>query len=574
MKPANRYIVMMAALLMGCTALRAEAPWWKETTVYQIYPRSFQDSDGDGIGDLAGIISRLDYIRDLGFETIWISPFFDSPQGDFGYDIRNYETIAREYGTMADADSLIAGAHRRGMRVVLDLVLNHTSGQHPWFQESRSSRDGDKADWYVWRDGRGKRPPNNWVNVFNKAAWHFDETRGQYYYTAFLGFQPDLNWRNPEVRQAMFDMVSFWMEKGADGFRLDIFNCIMEAEDLRDNPRAWNPMPARDGTRGGMQKKVNNLNHPDNIALARNLRGHIDGYPGRERFLVGEAIGDIHSVRRLVGDDAQGLNLVFLFDMIFFQFKAGFFRQKIAEFERLFPEPLYPTLVFGNHDNFRRSRRIGDNLSKDRVLTLFQLTARGVPFVYYGEEIGMTNAAIAKRDALDPISEVFGGLPPFLRNILPVPVNRDVCRTPMQWTAEAGAGFTEPGTTPWLPVAETGGNRNVAAQSADPHSLLNTFRDLGALRREHAAFRSGSIELLPKGAVPKNTLAYMRSDGDTTFLVWMNFSRKTRQLQLDGETSGNVMYRLNPGDAVNGDRAVLGPYGGLVLELPENPKLP
>ena len=312
-------------------------------------------------------------------------------------------------------DTLIREAHERNMKVVFDLVLNHTSNEHAWFLESSASKDNPKSDWYIWRDGKGKnghKPPNNWVNVFNREAWHYSPDREQWYYTAFLDFQPDLNWRNPEVRAAMYDVVKFWLEKGVDGFRLDIFNCILEEADLPDNPKKLNPLPSREGTRGGGQEKKYNINHPDNYQVAQELRTVIDSFSDPERFVVGEVFGGTDAIRPYLGEENDGLNLVFDFDLIFFDFNADFFREKIEEYETYFPAPAMPTLVFGNHDNYRSTRRIKGDLAKARLLAAFQLTARGVPVIYYGEEVGMLNANIPKKEALDPISHEFKALPP------------------------------------------------------------------------------------------------------------------------------------------------------------------
>jgi oligo-1,6-glucosidase/alpha-glucosidase len=542
-----------------------QAPWWQTTSIYQVYPRSYMDSDGDGIGDLAGIISKLDYICDLGFETIWISPFFASPQGDFGYDISDYYSIDPAYGDLATVDSLIGEVHRRGMRIVFDLVLNHTSIEHEWFIASSASRDNDKSDYYIWRDGRGRRPPNNWNNVFNKKSWYFNEARGQYYYTAFLEFQPDLNWRNPQVRAEMFSMARHWLDRGVDGFRLDIFNCIMEDPSFANNPFAFKMLPSRDGMEAKFQRKTRNINHPDNVALARQLRDTVDATPGPDRFLLGEAIGPLEDIHALVGEHGDGLHLIFLFDMIFFDFKADFFRERIEAFEAYFPAPLIPTVVFGNHDNFRRTRRIKNDLAKDRLLTLFQLTVRGVPVVYYGEEIGMLNAEIAKKAAKDPISKVFKGLPQFVRNWLPMPVNRDVCRTPMQWDASANAGFSPEGGESWLPVSGESGSRNVEAMSADPRSLLNTHRDLLHIRSKEKALYAGRLRLLDSGLLPDNVLGYIREDGDSQLVVLLNFASRKRTVSLPGIGRGEVIFGLGPAQRLVNDTIQLDAFDGVIL---------
>lgn len=503
-------------LLVGCSGgswLNAQAPpWWQTTSIYQIYPRSFQDSDGDGIGDLAGIISRLDYLKNLGVETLWISPFYASPQRDFGYDISDYRSIDPVYGDLQLTDSLIHEVHARGMKVIFDMVLNHTSDQHPWFLESKSSRDNPKADWYVWADGQGdkpgKKPPNNWINVFNHDAWHYVPERDQWYYTAFLDFQPDLNWRNPEVQEAMLDNMRFWLKRGVDGFRLDIFNCILEEKDLTDNPFAFAPFPTRDGMKAKFQVKRHNINHPENYEIATHVRATIDEFSDPERFVIGEVFGPMQTLKGYVGGKPAGLNHVFLFDMIFYKFTAKHFRKMLSEFDEEFPNPDMPTLVYGNHDNFRTMRRVDDDLRKAKLLAMIQLTARGVPVMYYGEEIGMKNAEINKKDALDPISHEFNGIPQFLRNLLPVPLNRDMCRTPMQWEDSENAGFCEEDVTPWLPVSGETELRSVAQQVGDTNSLYSVYQRLLALRGEYPHLREGILEMLD--GLPRDVLGFER----------------------------------------------------------------
>ena len=538
--------------------------WWKNTAIYQIYPRSYKDSDGDGIGDLRGIISKLDYIKNLGFETIWISPFYRSPQMDFGYDISNYYDAAPEYGTRQTIDSLIQEVHKREMKIVFDMVLNHTSVEHPWFKESMSNKTNPKSDWYIWRDGKGKNPPNNWNDALSQRAWHYVKERDQWYYAAFLSFQPDLNYRNPEVKKAMFNVVKYWLDKGVDGFRLDIFNCIMEDKDFQDNPFVFRYFPSRDGLQAKFQSKTQNINHSDNFLLAQDLRKLIDEYENPKRFVIGEAIGPLQSIKPLVAEN-KGLNLIFLFDMIFYDFKASFFKEMIEEFESEFSDPLMPTIVFGNHDNLRSIGRVKNSLEKARLLALFQLTARGTPVVYYGEEIGMRNLKINKKVALDPISHEFNYIPQFVRNMLPLAVNRDVCRTPMQWNSEKHAGFSDSENKTWLPVDEDLEKRNVEDQSKDIHSLYNTYKSLLDLRNGNEAMNSGSMYLLSDKEIPKSVLAYEREKNGKKCIVFINFSSKSVKLRLPYEKLEKI-YALNPTDKLQSESIELSGFGGIVLE--------
>lgn len=536
------------------------ADWWKRTSIYQIYPRSFQDSNGDGIGDLRGIISRLDYLCDLGVETIWISPFYASPQGDFGYDISDYCGIHPEYGTLADAEALIAAVHERGMKIVLDMVLNHTSIEHPWFQESCSSRDNPRADWYIWRDGRGsggKRPPNNWRSMIGPGGWQWCEDRKQWHFASFLPFQPDLNYRNPEVKAAMFEVLRFWLRKGVDGFRLDIFNAIMKDPEFRDNPFSLHWLPTYDGMHANFQHRIHTVNHPDNFRLAQEVRAVIDEFPGR--FLVGEVFGQHPTIRRFLGERQDGLNLIFLFDMLFFGFRPAFFRKRLQEYERYYGSPLVPTYVMGNHDNKRSIGRVKGDLERAKLLAILQMTTRGVPVIYYGEEVGMVDAKISKSAALDPLSRLYSWVPGWLRRMMPIPLNRDVSRTPMQWEAGVNAGFSE-GNRPWLPISRGVAERNVATQTASETSLLNVYRKLLALRKKHPVLIEGELELIPELGWHSGVLGFRRRLGEVEAAVLVNFGRRAVNLPAH-LVEGEVVFGMN----WEAGRNTLKGIGGLVV---------
>lgn len=567
-------VALLSLFVLINTALFAQndTTWWKETTIYQIYPRSYADSDGDGIGDLRGIINKLDYIKEMGFKTIWISPFYESPQVDFGYDISNYYGIAPEYGTMATVDSLIAETHKRGLKIVFDLVMNHTSNQHPWFKESASSTTNPKADWYVWKDGKGKngkRLPNNWYNVISQKGWHYSTARKQWFYTAFLSCQPDLNYRNPEVKKTMFNVVKHWMNSGVDGIRLDIFNCILEDPSFANNPGSLTLVPNAQHLKTKFQNRISNINHPDNIALAIELRDTIDKYHSPTRFMVGEAVGKTADVTSLVAN-GKGLNLVFLFDMIFYKYDAKFFRNKITEYEKLLPAPYMPTIVFGNHDNKRTMWRLKNNMQKMRQLALFQLTARGVPVIYYGEEIGMINASINKKDAQDIISKEFNSVPQWLRNKMPVPLNRDECRTPMQWDTSKNAGFST-ATKTWLPVGPDEKVRNVKTEAADSASLLNTYKGLLQLRDTTEVFKNGSIAFPINNFETKKVLAYARINASGGYHVFINFSNKPQFIPAPSNTTYSIIYKLSATDKAavknNTKGILLQPHSGVIASL-------
>jgi alpha-glucosidase len=508
--------------------------WWQQTTVYQIYPRSFQDSNGDGIGDLRGIFSRLDYLVELGVETIWISPFYPSPLADHGYDITDYYGVAPEYGTLDDFDELLAAAHDRGLKVLLDMVLSHTSDQHPWFLESRESRGNPKADWYIWQAGRGRKPPTNWIALPGGRGWHYDRKRDEWYLASFLPFQPDLNWRNPEVKAEMFGMIRHWLGRGIDGFRLDLFTALMKDAEFRNNP--FRP-GLYEGMRPYLHHPAMQHNHPDIFVFAKELRRVIGEFDNPERVLLGEVMGTREELRELLGGEANdGLNLVFNFDMIMmlrWQRSAKWFRRLLEDFEKEFPFPMHPTLVFGNHDMRRLLSRFGDDLDFARVLALFQMTARGVPVIYMGEEIGMTDVYIPKSGAQDPISKNWHWIPDRVRRWLPVNVNRDMNRSPMQWTADTNAGFCAPGLRPWLPVhPENWAARNVAVQEDNPDSHLNLYRNLLRLRRESPALHQGALTL--RGGFPKDILAYERHYGEDRVGIVINFGKHDRECRLEG----------------------------------------
>lgn len=487
--------------------------WWHETSIYQVYPRSYSDSDGDGIGDLRGIIDRLDHIADLGVGTLWLSPFFPSPQEDFGYDITDYTGVSPEYGTMDTAQELIDRAHALGLRVMFDMVLNHTSDQHPWFLRSKGSRDNPKSDWYIWADGRGRngrKPPNNWRSAMEvSSAWQWSPERGQFYMATFLPFQPDLNYRNPEVKEAMFDAVRFWLDRGVDGFRLDIFGQIMKDPQMRDNPLA--PHVNTGYPRGWRRDHTENT--ADNIAFAQELHAVCAEYGDPDRILLGEVFGPAEVLREYHAD-GKGLDLVFLFDFLTYTYEAQWFADTIGRFEKAFPAPMQPTYVLENHDRSRTLDRVGGDRAKAAVLAVILLTVRGVPTLYMGQEIGMSNTYIPLDRALDPVaSRFFKWIPEVANRRLPERLNRDEVRTPMQWDDTPNAGFCPEGVRPWLPVNSDFPTVNVSVERSRPDSLLTLYRTLLHLRRDTPELHRGSLELIT--GLPPDVLGYRRTDADT-----------------------------------------------------------
>jgi glycosidase len=545
--------------------MRAAPPWWASTSIYQVYPRSFVDSNGDGIGDLPGVVSRLDHLVDLGVRALWLSPFFRSPQRDFGYDITDYRDVAPEYGTLEDAQRLIDEAHRRGLAVIFDLVLNHTSDQHPWFVESRASRTNPRADWYVWSEGRRDRrgrpvPPNNWRSELQlPRAWQWSNERQQWYLASFLPFQPDLNWRNPSVRAEMFDMVRMWLGRGVDGFRLDIFGSCMQDAALRDNdpwPTVYAGMPR-------LQTPNRTLNTEDCFALAADLRSVCDEF-GPDRVLLGEVFGPSSVLRRYVSDgERAGLHLVFLFDFLAARYSATAYRALIARFERDFPPPMAPTYVLENHDRARSLSRVGGDLRKARVLATLLCTLRGVAVLYQGQEIGMENRYIPLVDAKDPLARtVARHLPEWLNRRLPERLNRDEVRCPMQWTAAPNAGFCPSGVAPWLPVHDNHPQRNAASQARDPDSLLTWYRTLLALRAERDALREGRLELASDTS--RHVIRFDRVGARERIVVAANLGDAPAVVRLG--VGATLLAASDRGCALTGGSVTLPPHAAVVAQ--------
>ncbi len=538
--------------------------WWKQTSVYQVYPRSFKDSDGDGIGDISGIISKLDYIKSVGFETIWFSPFFKSPQKDHGYDISDYQSIQPEYGNLVLVDSLINEVHKLDMKIVFDLVLNHTSNEHPWFLESKSSKDNPKSDWYVWKDGKGNNPPNNWKNILGQiSGWNYVKERDQYYYAAFLPFQPDLNMSNPEVKAEIFETVKFWLDKDVDGFRLDIFNFIFEDTSYPDNPASLFGLNNMNEGKWAFEEHKYNFHQPEVLEFAKELREILESYSDG-RFMVGEVFGSHRHMRELLGLEKQdGLNLVFLFDFLeSFEFSADYFRQKGEEYEAFYPSPLVPTYVFSNHDQVRSITRLDNDVRKAEILATFQLSMRGVPFTYQGEEIGMTTGKIPLNEAQDPLSVSWLGIPKWIREDIGVLLNRDNCRTPMQWSNEKAAGFSSTDNT-WLPIQQNYTSINVEGQSHDKNSLLQTYKSLHAIRKQFPVLKDGTTKFIDNKELPEDVLGYTRENREQTVTVYLNFSDKDKIFNNNLEGYNKVLFHKRGN--LNEVEIELNSFGALIV---------
>lgn len=530
--------------------------WWKQTTIYQIYPLSYKDSNGDGFGDIRGIISRLDYIKELGFETIWISPFYKTPLKDFGYDISDYQKIDPLFGTMKDVNNLIKEVHKRDMKIIFDMVMNHTSDQHNWFLESKKDKVNLKRDWYIWKKGKGKKAPTNWYSMVGNPGWNYDESTDEWYYASFLPFQPDLNYNNAEVKEEMFDIVRFWLEKGVDGFRLDIFNCIIKDTRLRNNPFTLRYIPSMNNPDGFFQRKIYNMNMEKNFEFARELRKVID-VCSPQKFILGEVSGNNNVIRKFLGEKNDGLNLIFLFESIEFKFKAAYFKKIIQSFEKYYPDPYMPVYVYGNHDRMRYMSKIDNNIFKAKLLSLIQFTVRGVPVVYYGEEIGMHEKNIPIMDAKDPLANKYKKIPQFIIKILNLYVNRDGCRTPMQWDSDINSGFSDSSKT-WLPLNDNYKKINVEKQLKDEHSLINHYKNIIALRKKSPVLLSGKLALMD---TPPNILCYKRYNSDQELTVICNFSGKKKHLHHI--FSGKLLYSTY--NDRNNDLRSMRPYEAIII---------
>ena len=492
--------------------LELAASWWKHGVIYQIYPRSFLDTNGDGVGDLKGIIERLDYLAWLQVDAIWISPIYPSPMADFGYDITNYCDIAPVFGKFACFMRLLDEAHRRTIKVILDLVPNHTSDRHPWFVDSRASRTSSKRTWYIWRDAKADHaPPNNWMSNFGGSAWEWDERTGQYYYHAFLKEQPDLNWRNPQVRAALYSVMRFWLDLGVDGFRIDVLWHLIKDAAFRDNPA--NPAYAPGQPDINRYLQIYSADQPEIAEVVTEMRAVVEAY--RDRVLIGEIYLPLKRLVDYYGEDLAGIHLPFNFQLLFTAWRASAIAALIAEYEQDLPVGAWPNWVLGNHDHKRIATRIG--IHQARVAAMLLLTLRGTPTLYYGDEIGMSDVPISFEAAQDPRERREPGLD----------LGRDPQRTPMQWEGSTFAGFSS--ASPWLPVAADHALINVAAEREDPTSILTLYRRLITLRRASPALTQGSYRPL---SFAENVLCYERANGDQRLQIALNFDSKPKVVRL------------------------------------------
>lgn len=530
-------------------------PWWQTAVIYQIYPRSFQDTTGNGIGDLGGVIDRLDYLADtLGVDAIWLSPFFPSPMKDFGYDVSDYCDVEPLFGDLAAFDRLVAEAHQRSLKVIIDWVPNHSSDRHEWFIESRSSLDNAKRDWYVWRDANPDgSPPNNWAAAFGGSSWEWDEKTSQYYLHSFLREQPDLNWRNSEVEEAMLNTLRFWLDRGVDGFRIDVAHLIMKDPELRDNPVVADIGDGVSVTAFDAQQHVSDRGHPDVHTAFRKIRAVLDGYRP-PRFSVGEIHEyDWPTWASYYGANLDEFHMPFNFAILQTPWTPGHIRALVERVEEAVPPGAWPNYVFGNHDEIRLATRLGENQAG--IAAMLLLTLRGTPTLYYGDEIGLGQADIPPEMQQDPWGRTVPGL------------GRDGSRTPMQWTGAGGSGFTDPGVRPWLPFSADAAVRNVTEQAAKPVSLLNLNRRLLKTRHRERALQVGDYRSLEAGG---GVFAYLREDRESRLAIALNFTGHPQPAgSIDASNSGQLLVstKLDREGRVALEDLELRPHEGVVVKL-------
>jgi alpha-glucosidase len=533
------------------------ARWWQTGVIYQIYPRSFQDSGGDGVGDLRGIAQRLPYLVEIGVDAIWLSPVFTSPMQDFGYDVSDYTDIDPLFGTLADFDSLLEGAHAHGLKVILDFVPNHSAEQHPWFAESRSGRENSKRNWYIWRDpAPDGGAPNNWLSEFGGSAWQYDQHTGQYYYHAFLAAQPDLNWRNPQLRAAMYDVIRFWLRRGVDGFRVDVLWHLIKDDQFRDNP--LNPSFRPGDPAHHALVPLYTADRPEVHDVISEMRRVVDEFS--DRVLIGEIYLPIERLVAYYGRDLNGVHLPFNFSLLSTQWRARAIAKLIDEYEATLPPNGWPNWVLGNHDRPRIASRVGPEQA--RVAAMLLLTLRGTPTIYYGDEIGMQEVAIPPDRVRDP----------FEKNVPGRGLGRDGCRTPMQWDGSRYAGFSD--VEPWLPLAATARGVNVENERRDSTSLFWLHRRLIALRRARPALLFGSYRPI---AASGELLMFVRESAEERMLVALNLGGEpTRATLTSGQIAGRLLLSTHldrDGEAARGS-VDLRAHEGAVIELTRESVLP
>jgi len=526
--------------------------WWKHGVIYHIYTKSFYDSNGDGIGDIQGIIEKLDYIASLGVDAIWLSPIYKSPMHDNGYDVSDYRNIDSVFGSIADFKQLIFESHARDIRVIMDMIMNHTSIEHPWFKESRSSKSNPKRNWYIWKEGKNGRLPNNWKSAFGGSGWELDENTGEYYLHSFLKEQPDLNWRSKGLRKAFFKEIKHWLDMGVDGFRLDAINVIGKDKYFRDNP----------GFLGlfNLGNKLLSRNAPRSHKIVRKLRELIDTYD--DKMIVGEIFtpppGNPKVAASYLGNGKNQLHMAFDFSLIFQRWNAQHYYQAIENWYNQIPKKGWPSFVFSNHDLLRSKNRLGVGKYKEekaKITAILLLTLRGTPFIYYGEELGMENIKLAKSDIVDPLGKKYW----------PLFAGRDMARSPMQWTDDRYAGFST--EQPWLPVHRNFETVNLKILESENDSILNLYKKLIALRKEYPSLSMGEWKPMVKGE--NGLISYYRIYKNRKIQVILNFTAQKKAYINGKEVFWKILLstKRDKQKDVDFDDFEILPYEGIILKL-------
>ncbi|MFZ4399175.1 MAG: glycoside hydrolase family 13 protein [Bacteroidales bacterium] len=525
--------------------------WWKHGVIYQIYPRSFCDSNKDGIGDIIGIISKLDYLKNLGVDAIWLSPIYKSPNIDYGYDVSDYKAINPEYGSLDDFKKLLEIAHSKNIKVIMDMIMNHTSDQHPWFIESKSSLDNPKRDWYIWKSGIKGKTPNNWKSSFGKTAWEYDYKTAAYYLHSFFKEQPDLNWRNKEMAKVFFEEINYWLELGVDGFRLDVINMIVKDKKYRNNPLNIK-LPF-------LQHHKFSRNRPKSHEIVKKLRKLIDNY--KDKVLIGEIYvmppGNTELSASYLSDGEKGIHLAFDFSLIFQKWNANNIYKCIKKWNASIPKDGWPCNVLSNHDlkrSINRNPFRHHQNEKAKIEAVLLLTLKGTPFIYYGEEIGMKNSIISYNSIQDPLGKRFW----------PIYNGRDGARTPMQWNADFYAGFSE--VKPWLPVNKDYKNVNVLNQENTDNTLLKLYRSLLQLRKENPSLVKGNYLPLKKGK--DGVFAYTRTFEDEILTIILNFSSEKKSIKLNKKEQFRYLLSTHSvkDENISVKELVVSPYEAIILK--------
>ena len=530
--------------------------WWKHGVIYHIYPRSFYDANHDGIGDLQGILEKLDYLQEMGVSAIWLCPIYQTNHVDFGYDVSHYRKIDPVFGTLEDFKKLLSEAQQRNIKVIMDLVLNHTSNQHDWFTESRSSIHSPKRDWYIWKKGIGKKPPNNWKSLFGGRGWTYDPITDQHYFHSFLPEQPDLNWRNSELKAILFSDIKYWLDMGVDGFRLDVINLIGKDKKLRNNPNIFQ--------RIFQKQKHYSRNRKKSLKITKELRALIDSYES-PKVIIGEIFapppGNSKLAATYIGKMDDNLNMTFDFSLIFSRWNARKYYQSIKKWYNKIPASGWPCNVLSNHDllrSYNRFRFRTHKLAKAKLEALLLLSIKGTPFIYYGEEIGQANYWLKRKKLKDPLGIKFW----------PLFSGRDPARTPMQWEGNQKGGFST--VEPWLPVNVENAIKqqaNVQDQQKDKYSLLNLYKRLITLRTRHKALYNG--EWIPYEKGTNGVLSYLRKDGEEELLIALNFKSGLRNFKLPNDGTYELIFSINNPqntDVTYSENFKLEPFAGVIFQ--------